>query len=112
MGTKDRSPSVASASVAKPSAARDAERQRLDKWLWHTRLQPTRSKAAEFIRLGFARINGLRITDPAKPVKAGDVLTLALHNRTLVIRVLDLLPRRGSSPVAATAWEAVSPDPG
>lgn len=111
MGARDRSSSVASAPAA-GHCARAVERQRLDKWLWHVRLQPTRSKGAEFIRLGFARINGVRITDPAKLVKTGDVLTLALNNRTLVIRVLGLLPRRGSPPLAATAWEAVSPDPG
>lgn len=106
MGGKNRHPSV----VPAPPAREDT-RQRFDKWLWHMRLQPTRSKAAEFIKLGFARINGARITDPAKPVKPGDVLTLALHNRTLVLRVLALLPRRGSPQVAAEGWEAMAPSP-
>lgn len=83
-------------------------RQRLDKWLWHVRLQPTRTKAAAFIRDGFARINGLRITDPAKSVRPGDVLTLALRDRTLVIRVVAILPHRTMATIAATAYEEVS----
>jgi len=89
--------------------AADIPRQRLDKWLWHVRLQPTRSKAAAFIRDGYARINGQRATDPAKPVRPGDVLTLALHDRTIVIRVRHLLPARVGAPLAAGAYEPLSP---
>ena len=82
-------------------------RQRLDKWLWHVRLQPTRSQAAAFIREGYARINGQRAADPAKAVKVGDVLTLALHSRTIVVRVRALLPARVGAPIAVTAYETV-----
>jgi len=82
-------------------------RQRLDKWLWHVRLQPTRSQAAGFIREGYARLNGQRVLDPAKSVKIGDVLTLALHSRTAVVRVRALLPARAGAPVALTAYEPV-----
>ena len=85
--------------------AEDLSRQRLDKWLWHVRLQPTRSKAAVFIRDGFARINAVRATDPAKTVRPGDVLPLALADRTLVVRVLRILPRRVGAPLAAEAYE-------
>lgn len=83
-------------------------RQRLDKWLWHVRLQPTRSKAATFIKEGYARINGVRAVDPARSVKPGDVLTLALHNRVIVARVTALLPRRVAPSLAQAAYEIVS----
>jgi ribosome-associated heat shock protein Hsp15 len=84
------------------------DRQRLDKWLWHVRLQPSRSKAADFVRAGFARINAVRVTDPAKAVRPGDVLTLALHDRTIVIRVVQLLPRRVGAPLAVAAYVPVT----
>ena len=90
--------------------AEDLARQRLDKWLWHVRLQPTRSKAAGLVREGFARINGQRATDPAKAVKPGDVLTLALPGRTIVVRVIALLPARAGAPIAQTAYEPVGPE--
>lgn len=90
-------------------ADEETTRQRLDKWLWHVRLQPTRSKAAAFIREGFARINGQRAADPARMVKPGDVLTLAFANRVLVVRVLAILPRRVGAPAAQAAFEAVNP---
>lgn len=83
----------------------DTTRQRLDKWLWHVRLQPTRSKAAAFIKDGYARINGVRALDPAKPIKPGDVLTLALPGRVLVVRVLAILPRRVGPAPAQAAFE-------
>lgn len=90
---------------AKPPTVPD--RQRLDKWLWHCRLQPTRSKAAIFIKDGFARINGQRISDPAKTVRIGDILTLALPNRTMVLRIRALLPRRVGPGLAGAAWEGL-----
>lgn len=90
--------------------AEDLTRQRLDKWLWHVRLQPTRNKAAILVREGFARINGQRATDPAKTVKPGDVLTLALPGRTIVVRVTALLPARAGAPIAQTAYELVGPE--
>lgn len=87
------------------------DRQRIDKWLWHTRLQPTRSKAAQFVKDGFARVNGQRVTDPARSVRIGDVLTLALPGRTVVARISALLPRRVSPALAAGAWSNLSAEP-
>lgn len=89
--------------------AEDISRQRLDKWLWHVRLQPTRSKAAEFIRLGYARLNGTRVTDPAKSVRVGDVLTLALPGRAIVVQVQAILPRRVAYAIAVTAYREIRP---
>ncbi|MCA0425788.1 MAG: RNA-binding S4 domain-containing protein [Proteobacteria bacterium] len=89
-----------------PATPRPAiDRQRLDKWLWHTRLQPTRSKAAQFIKDGHARLNGQRVTDPARTVQIGDILTLALVNRTVVARIQQILPARVSATRAAATWE-------
>ena len=86
----------------------DTTRQRLDKWLWHVRLQPTRTKAAGFIRDGNVRLNGVRILDPSKSIRPGDVLTLALPQQTSVVRICALLPRRVSASVAAPAFEDIS----
>lgn len=92
-----------------PAPPPAADRQRLDKWLWHARLQSTRSKAARFIRDGHARLNGQRVTDPARMVRVGDILTLALANRTVVARIRQILPRRVSAPLAAATWEPPGP---
>lgn len=95
------------------SASRDvagapsATKLRLDKWLWHVRLQPTRTKAAQLIEDGFVRLNGARVEDAAKGVRVGDVLTLALPNRTIVARVLALPQRRGSASAIAGSYAMV-----
>lgn len=86
----------------------EADLQRIDKWLWHVRLQPSRTRASQFVRDGFARLNGVRVTDPARGVRAGDVLTLALHHRAAVVRVLSLPPRRGSASDAARWYEPLA----
>ncbi|HRJ68610.1 MAG TPA: RNA-binding S4 domain-containing protein [Beijerinckiaceae bacterium] len=84
------------------------ERQRLDKWLWHARFGRTRTRSAEIVRSGHVRVNGARITDPGKGIKAGDVLTLAMPGRTLVIRVVAFAGKRGDSPTAQALYEPVA----
>jgi ribosome-associated heat shock protein Hsp15 len=82
-----------------------ADRQRLDKWLWFARIVKTRGLAQELATSGHVRINGQRTTSAAKPVKQGDVLTVALDARTRVLKVQGLLERRGSAADAAPLYE-------
>lgn len=85
-----------------------AERQRLDKWLWHARFGRTRSKSAEMVRSGYVRLNGVRSTDPGKGVKRGDVLTIALAGRAEAIRVVEFAERRGNPEQARTLYETLA----
>jgi ribosome-associated heat shock protein Hsp15 len=71
------------------------DRQRLDKWLWFARFAKTRTLAAKLVAEGFVRVNGRRVDNPAKAVAIGDVLTVAAHHTTAVIRVESLGERRG-----------------
>lgn len=79
-------------------------RQRLDKWLWHARMVKTRTGAAELVRLGYVRVNGKRAEQVAKPVAAGDVLTVALPGRVVVLEVLGFSERRGPYVEAAKLY--------
>lgn len=83
-------------------------RQRLDKWLWHARMARTRTLAARLVDDGHVRINGRRVTDPAKGVRAGDVLTLALAHATLVVTVRAFAERRGGAPEARQLYDLLS----
>lgn len=76
------------------------DRQRLDKWLWFARIVKTRSLAARLVTEGHVRLNGVRTIQAAKMVGAGDVLTVALPNRTIVIEVVLPGSRRGPAPEA------------
>ena len=71
------------------------ERQRLDKWLWFARVVKTRGLAAGLVEAGHVRVNGARQTAPAKTVRPGDVLTIALERQVRVLRVEAPGERRG-----------------
>jgi len=81
------------------------ERQRIDKWLVYARVVKSRSLAAALVGAGHVRVNRDKITDPARTVKPGDVLTVALDRRVLVWRVLALAERRGPPGEARALYE-------
>ena len=71
------------------------ERQRLDKWLWFARVVKTRALAAKLVTAGHVRLNGARAAGPDKPVRPGDVLTIALERQVRVLKVVAPGARRG-----------------
>jgi ribosome-associated heat shock protein Hsp15 len=87
----------------------EGNRQRLDRWLWHARLVKTRSLAATLAASGYVRINGKRIAAPARTVRPGDVLTIALPSAVKVLRIKDFAERRGGSAMARRLYEEIEP---
>ena len=85
------------------------ERQRIDKWLWHARVVRTRSAAAALAASGHVRLNGARVVAPAKPVRAGDVVTIALDARVRVLKVTGFAPRRGGWAEGQALYQDLSP---
>lgn len=85
-----------------------AARQRLDKWLWFARVVKTRSLAARLVAEGHLRVNGTRVETPAKTVRRGDVLTIALDRQVRVLRVEDTGERRGPFAEAKALFTALA----
>jgi len=83
--------------------------QRLDKWLWFARVARTRVLAAELAASGHVRVNGQRVAAAAKLVRRGDVLTIALNRRVLVLKVLEAAERRGAYVNARLLYEDLAP---
>jgi ribosome-associated heat shock protein Hsp15 len=83
----------------------DGERQRIDKWLFFARVVKSRSLAAKLVQSGHVRINREKADQAAHPVKAGDVLTIALERRVLVYRVAAAGKRRGPAEEARLLYE-------
>lgn len=81
--------------------------QRLDRWIWHARIVKTRTIAADLVTEGHVRVNGERAEQPSRPIKPGDVLTIALPARVRVLRVTGILSRRGNSAAAHRLYESV-----
>ena len=86
-----------------------ADRQRIDKWLWHARVVRTRSAAAALAGGGHVRLNGARIDAASQVVRPGDVITVALDRSVRVLKVKGFADRRGASVAARTLYDDLSP---
>jgi ribosome-associated heat shock protein Hsp15 len=86
--------------------------QRLDKWLYFARLAKSRTLAADLILGGKVRVNRARTGKPSHPLRPGEVVTIALHGRVLVLKVLAPGRRRGPATEARTLYEVLAPRPG
>src|SRR3954462_6519519 len=87
------------------------DRQRIDKWLWHARVVRTRSAAAALSDSGLVRINGARIDSSSRPVRPGDVVTIALDRNVRVLKVKGFAERRGSAEIARALFDDLTPPP-
>jgi ribosome-associated heat shock protein Hsp15 len=87
------------------------EKQRLDKWLFFSRAVKSRTLAQKLIEAGAIRVNSERTERTDHKVGPGDVLTMNVHERLLVWRILDAGERRGPATEAAGLYEDLSPPP-
>lgn len=85
-------------------------KQRLDKWLFFARAVKSRTLAQKLIETGAVRVNSARETRTDCQVGAGDVLTMTVHSRLLVWKILDPGEHRGSPAEAQLLYEDLSPD--
>ena len=83
-------------------------RQRIDKWLWFARIVKSRTLASDLVDAGQVRINRAKVAKPAQLVGPGDVLTIALHGRVRILKVLACAERRGPATAAAGLYEAAA----
>ena len=82
---------------------------RLDKWLWYARFFKTRSLATKLVSAGHVRVNGQKVSKPARLVGPGDTLTFPQARAVRVIRVVALGERRGPAPEAQALYEDLQP---
>ncbi len=80
---------------------------RIDRLLCNLRFLRTRTLAADLVRSGHLRRNGLRVTKPGQEIAIGDVLTIPLGGGVRLIEVLVLPERRGSAQVAQGCYRAL-----
>jgi ribosome-associated heat shock protein Hsp15 len=86
-------------------------RQRLDRWLFFSRAVKSRTLAQKLIESGVVRVNSERTLGTDCRVGPGDVLTMTVHRRLLVWRIVSAGSRRGPAPEAALLYEDLSPPP-
>jgi ribosome-associated heat shock protein Hsp15 len=81
----------------------EAERHRLDKWLWCTRFFKTRSLASQAVSGGRVHLNGERVK-AAHVIRVGDRISLNLDGVVAHFDVLGLPARRGPAPEARSHY--------
>jgi ribosome-associated heat shock protein Hsp15 len=84
-------------------------KERLDKFLFFSRALKSRTLAQKVIETGAIRVNSERTDRSDHKVGAGDVLTMSLHGRIVVWRIIDCGTRRGPAPEAQGLYEDLSP---
>ncbi|HEY0032168.1 MAG TPA: RNA-binding S4 domain-containing protein [Devosia sp.] len=86
-------------------------KERLDKFLFYSRALKSRTLAQKIIETGAVRVNGDKTERSDHKVGAGDVLTMVLHGRIVVWRIIDPGERRGPPTEAQGLYEDLSPPP-
>lgn len=86
-------------------------KERLDRFLFFSRALKSRTLAQKLIETGAVRVNSERTVRSDHRIGAGDVLTMQLHGRILVWRILDCGTRRGPASEAQSLYEDLSPPP-
>lgn len=84
-------------------------KERLDRFLFFARALKSRTLAQKLIESGAIRVNSERTDRSDHKVGAGDVLTMTLHGRIVVWRIVDPGTRRGPAPEAQGLYEDLSP---
>jgi ribosome-associated heat shock protein Hsp15 len=77
---------------------------RVDKWLWVARLLKTRALAADAVKAGRVKVNGVD-AKPSKEVAPGDRIELRTGPVRMDVAVRGIAPRRGPASEAAKLYE-------
>ncbi|MFZ1991068.1 MAG: RNA-binding S4 domain-containing protein [Alphaproteobacteria bacterium] len=87
--------------------------QRIDRWLWFTRIFKSRSLASKAVEDGAVRITRagqtIRTDKPSYALKAGDVVTLKIRGVVRVLEVISGGVRRGPASEAQTLYKDMAP---
>lgn len=86
-------------------------RQRIDKWLFFTRMVKSRSLAQAFVEGGNVRVNGDLVRQSSQQVKPGDKVEINLDRQTKVLIVIGTGDRRGPYEEAKKLYNDQSPPP-
>lgn len=85
------------------------EKLRLDKWLWYTRVIKSRTLAQKLITSGAVRVDSQRVTGADYKISPGMIVTMTVHEKVRIFKVLKTGTRRGPAPEAQSLYEDLSP---
>ena len=68
--------------------------QRIDNWLFRSRLIKSRAKAQKIILDGYVKINKIRTSKPSVKIKIGDIITLTKLDSVFILSVENFAKNR------------------
>ena len=87
---------------------KEADKVRVDKWLWAIRIYKTRAISKSACESGKVKIGGESVK-PSRLLHADELLEIRLRQRILKIKVKKLIDKRVGAAVAIDCYEDLSP---
>lgn len=82
---------------------------RIDKWLWSVRIFKSRTLAADACKAGKVKINGEAVK-PSYMLSEGEIVWVKKEGFHFQYRVIQLIEKRVSAPLAAVCYEDITPE--
>lgn len=83
------------------------EEQRIDNWLFRSRLIKSRAKAQKIILDGYVKINKIRTLKPSIKVKIGDIVTLTKIDNVFILSVESFAKNRLNAKEAMKLYKEI-----
>ena len=81
---------------------------RIDKWLWSVRIFKSRSKATDACKSGKIKIEEVSVK-PSYMLERDSIVNVKKDGFDLIFKVIDLLDKRVSAPLAQVCYENLTP---
>jgi len=85
------------------------DKVRIDKWLWSVRIFKSRTIASDVCKKGRVRIDGA-VVKPSFLVQRNALVSVHKEGFNLTFKVIDLITKRVSSPLAVVCYENLTPE--
>ncbi len=84
------------------------DKVRVDKWLWSVRIFKSRTLATDACKSGKVKLGGNSLK-PSYLIQRGDQLEVKKNGFDLQFKVIDLIQKRVSAPLAQVCYEDLTP---
>lgn len=83
---------------------------RVDKWLWSVRIFKTRSISTKFCKAGYVKKSDGRVLKASYELRGGETLIVRKNGINFSIKVLKLISKRVSYPLAIECYKDITPE--
>ena len=83
------------------------DEQRIDSWLFRSRLIKSREKAQKIILDGHIKINKIRTSKPSARIKIGDIITLTKFDNIFILSVENFAKNRLNAKEALKLYKEI-----